>query len=158
MAELNEHGQPIDSALSAARRILRGASELLGLARGMLADGVINEQEAHFFARYLADHPEIEDDPVVRRLAQRVRHIYADGRIDDSERLELQGLLEDLVGGRASLTLGYDAATELPLDRPAPLLCYGADEVYVLPGALPTAHVVSASAKCSSVVAVSKTM
>ena len=130
----DEHGQPSNPVFHAARRTLRDASELLGIAKGVLADGDINDTEATFFAQYVAAHPEIDGDPVLRLLAQRVRHIFADGRIDEEERRELKGLLEDLVGGKASLTLGYDAATELPLDKPAPLMCYGRDEVYVFTG------------------------
>lgn len=30
--------------------------------------------------------------------------------------------------------LGYEGATELPLDTPAPLMCYGPDEVDVFTG------------------------
>ena len=132
--EYGEHGQPQNPAYHAARRTLRDASELLGLAKGVLADGVVNEKEAAFFAQYVLAHPEIEDDPVLRLLVRRVRQIFADGKVDAEEREELKSLMEDLVGGRASLTLGYDAATELPLDSPAPLMCYGRDEVYVFTG------------------------
>jgi len=130
----DEHGQPSNPVYHAARRTLRDASELLGIAKGMLADGIVNDEEASFVAQHVSAHPDIEDDPVLRLLAQRVRQIFADGRIDEEEREELKGLLEDLVGGRASLTLGYDASTELPLDKPAPLMCYGRDEVYVFTG------------------------
>ena len=134
MADYDEHGQPSNPVYHAARRTLRDASELLGIAKGVLADGSVNDNEAKFFAQYVASHPEIDGDPVLRLLATRVRHIFADGRVDEEERHELNTLLEDLVGGRASLTLGYDAATELPLDKPAPLMCYGRDEVYVFTG------------------------
>lgn len=134
MSNHDEHGQQSNPVFHAARRTLRDASELLGLAKGVLADGVVNETEAAFFANYVLAHPEIEGDPVLRLLAQRVRHIFVDGIVDAEEREELRVLMQDLVGGRASLTLGYNAATELPLDKPAPLMCYGRDEVYVFTG------------------------
>ena len=59
---------------------------------------------------------------------------YRDERIDDAERLELQELLGALVGGTTSLLLGYEGPTTLPLDVPAPLICWGPDEVYVFTG------------------------
>lgn len=133
MSERDHHGQPA-SVLNAARRTLRDAAELLGIAKGVIADGIVNEQEAALVQSWLTSHPDIESDPVLRLLAARVRNIFSDGRVDDDERQELQGLLADLIGGRASLTLGYDASTALPLDNPPPLMCYGPDEVYVFTG------------------------
>ena len=133
MNERDHHGQPA-SVLNAARRTLRDAAELLGIAKGVIADGIVNEHEAVLVQSWLTSHPDVENDPVLRLLAARVRHIFSDGRVDDDERLELQELLADLIGGRASLTLGYDAATALPLDNPPPLMCYGPDDVYVFTG------------------------
>jgi len=134
MAQLDEDGQPDLPVLNAARRTLRDASELLGIAKGVLADGVLHEVEAELVNGWIRSHPDAADDPVLRLLVRRVQHIFSDGHLDDDERLELKGLLEDLVGGRAPLTLGYDASTVLPLDKPAPLMCYGRDEVYVFTG------------------------
>jgi NAD-dependent DNA ligase len=42
-------------------------------------------------------------------------------------------LLSALVGGTASLLLGYEAATTLPLDDPTPAICWD-DAVYVFTG------------------------
>jgi len=38
------------------------------------------------------------------------------------------------MGGTASLVLGYEGASTLPLDTPPPLICWGPDEVYVFTG------------------------
>lgn len=129
----DDHGQP-HPVLNAARRTVRDCAELLGIAKGVLVDGVVTPEEALLVNQWLVTHPDVENDPVLRLLSSRVRHIFSDGRVDDEEREELKGLLDDLVGGRAALTLGYDASTALPLDKPAPLMCYGPDEVYVFTG------------------------
>lgn len=129
----DDHGQPLP-VLNAARRTVRDCAELLGIAKGVLCDGIVTSDEAQMVNRWLAAHPDVEDDPVLRLLAARVRHIFSDGHVDEEEQLELKQLLDDLVGGRAALTLGYDAATALPLDKPAPLIRYGPDEVYVFTG------------------------
>ena len=52
----------------------------------------------------------------------------------ETVRRELQGLLADLVGGTASLLLGYEGASTLPLDAPPPLISWASDEVYVFTG------------------------
>lgn len=129
----DDHGQP-HPVLNATRRTVRDAAELLGIAKGVLCDGVVTSDEAAMVNGWLTAHPDVNDDPVLRLLAARVRHIFSDGRVDEDERRELQELLEDLVGGKAALTLGYDAASALPLDKPAPLMCYGPDEVYLFTG------------------------
>ncbi len=68
------------------------------------------------------------------RLREELQQYFADGRIDDQERAELHDLLARLVGGTIAITLGYEAATTLPLDTPAPLICWGPDDVYVFTG------------------------
>lgn len=69
------------------------------------------------------------DQPDSDRLAQ----YFSDGRIDDDERAELKALLEALIGGTESVLVGSDAATQLPLDSPAPLISFER-ELYVFTG------------------------
>ena len=69
----------------------------------------------------------------VNRIADRLAQCFLDGVIDDAERTDLHELLSALVGGTASMTLGYEAATSLPLNDPVPLICWP-DQVYVFTG------------------------
>jgi hypothetical protein len=48
MTTLDPHGQPLSGDLNRARRTERDLSEMLGLAKGMLADGIVNDEEARF--------------------------------------------------------------------------------------------------------------
>ncbi len=45
-SSLNPHGQTVTRRLVPARNADRDASELIGLARGVMADGAINQSEA----------------------------------------------------------------------------------------------------------------
>ena len=76
----------------------RGISELIGIARGLVADGVVNELEADFLIRWLKENEHLTCWPF-DVLNKRVRAMLADGEIDAEERLELLELQRDLIGG-----------------------------------------------------------
>lgn len=131
---LDPHGQPYNVFFNQARRTERDLSEMLGLAKGMLADGIVNQDEASYLHDWGARHPEALGQWPLNLIFSRLKQHFADGRIDDDERQELKELLAHLIGGTASILLGFDAATTLPLDAPPPLICWGPDEVYVFTG------------------------
>lgn len=131
---LDAHGQPLNMRLNHKRRVDRDLSELLGIAKGMLSDGVITDTEAEFLRSWGANHVEAVGQWPTSIIFSRLNQFFADGRIDDTERIQLRGLLADLVGGTASILLGYEGATTLPLDMPPPLICWGPDEVFVFTG------------------------
>jgi hypothetical protein len=132
--DLDPHGQPYNVLSNRAPRTERDLSEVLGLAKGMLADGVINDEEADLLRKWGANHPDALCIWPTNLILGRLQHYFADGRIDEAERTELQDLLAALVGGTASLLLGYEGATALPLDNPAPLIGWDPDEIYVFTG------------------------
>ena len=118
--ESDRHGQPFSSRFNRARRAERDLSEFLGLAKGLLADGVITVEEAHLVAQWIALHPDATEQWPLNILEQRLTRIYAVGRVDDGERAELAEILSSVVGGTAGIILGEDAATDLPIDTPPP--------------------------------------
>ena len=129
---LDPHGQP-SPYFNWQLRTERDISELLGLAKGMLADGSVNEQEARSLHAWASNHPENLSKWPLSLIFSRLQQIFADGKVDADEREELKDLLSSLVGGTESIILGYEAATTLPLDNPAPLICWH-EEVYVFTG------------------------
>ncbi|OFW05684.1 MAG: hypothetical protein A3H96_11530 [Acidobacteria bacterium RIFCSPLOWO2_02_FULL_67_36] len=131
---LDPHGQPYNVLFNRARRTERDLSEMLGLAKGMLADGIIDEDEANYLHAWAANHPDALVAWPLRVIFARLQQYFTDGHIDEDERADLKTLLAALVGGTASLLLGYEGASTLPLDEPAPLICWGPDEVYVFTG------------------------
>ena len=97
----------------------RGISELIGIARGLVADGVVNELEADFLIRWLKENEHITCWPF-DVLNKRVRVMLADGMIDAEERQELLELLRDLIGGEPAAGKTINFASALPLTQPAP--------------------------------------
>ena len=108
-------------------------SEMLGIAKGLIADGVINEAEARYLRDWGRNHPEAVELFPASLIFTRLTQFYADGRIDDDEREELKGILAALVGGDITINLGMDGAAALPLDHPPPLICWH-EETYVFTG------------------------
>jgi NAD-dependent DNA ligase len=121
---LDPHGQPYGVQFNAARRAERDLSELLGLAKGLLADGQLSQPEATLVHNWVATHPDAAAHWPVSKLAERLERAFADGRVSDEERNDLAELLTALVGGMAGVIVGADASTELPLDNPCPELAW----------------------------------
>jgi hypothetical protein len=124
MTLLDPHGQPVNVRFNRARRAERDLSELLGLAKGLLADGVITSDEAAAVLHWVLNHPDSVEQWPVNILAQRLQRLFADNCNDEEERLELADLLTALVGGNAGAVFGQDAATELPVDDPPPIFAW----------------------------------
>lgn len=57
----------------------RQIDELIGLARGLVADGRINQAEVEFLRKWLVANAAISDQPLIRTLYRRVNEILADG-------------------------------------------------------------------------------
>jgi NAD-dependent DNA ligase len=131
--QLDEHGQPANLGFNAHRRLERDISELLGLAKGILADGQVSEAETVLLNEWMKARPERVACWPCDQIAARVRAALADGIIEEEERRDLSELLTQLVGGDAGIIDEENAATALPLDRPPPLLAYPG-RVFVLTG------------------------
>lgn len=110
----------------------RGISELIGIARGLVADGVVNELEADFLIRWLKENEHLTCWPF-DVLNKRVRAMLADGVIDAEERQELLELLRDLIGGKPAAGKAVNFASALPLTQPAPDIVF-ADKTFCFTG------------------------
>lgn len=133
MTELDPHGQPLNIRFNRARRAERDLCELLGLARGLLADGVVTPGEATLLHDWVARHGDALDHWAVRTVHHRLGTHFEDGVIDDEERADLKVLLDSLVGGKLSAVCDSDAATTLPIDQPPPTIEWRG-QIYVFTG------------------------
>jgi NAD-dependent DNA ligase len=109
--------------LSGPRIQSRQIDELIGLARGVAADGKLNLAEAEFLQKWLAANADISDQPVVRVLYKRINEVLADGHLDDAEARDLLSTLNEF--SNRDFELGEVLkATTLPLCDPAPDLTF----------------------------------
>lgn len=101
----------------------RQIDELIGLARGLSADGVINPSEVEFLQKWLAANVEISSQPLVRRLYDRVNAILLDGVADADECKDLLDTLSAF--SNRDFELGeVMKSSALPLCDPAPTLLF----------------------------------
>ncbi|MEQ5803304.1 BRCT domain-containing protein [Halomonas sp. H10-9-1] len=136
-ASLNPHGQPVARRLALARNADRDANELIGLTRGVLADGSLNQSEAEYILRWLEERPESLHVWPFNVLFVRLRDALEDGHLDAQEEADLIALLLDHTGGGSLADSENTSASRqpstLPLCNPAPVVEFG-DCHFVLTG------------------------
>jgi len=99
-------------------RIERALAEMVGVVRGIIADGVVSSDEATRLARWTRENPAIAARWPANMLAQRLESIVRDGRVDARERAQLEAVLGQLA--RNPAWMAFSLATDLPVDRPEP--------------------------------------
>lgn len=97
----------------------RQMDELIGIARGIAADGLLNQPEVEFLQKWLAANLDISDQPVIRTLYERVNAVLSGGVADDDECAELLDTLNRFSSGDFELGEVLKA-TSLPLCDPEP--------------------------------------
>lgn len=71
--------------LNADRLQSRQVDELIGLARGLIAGGSINQAEVEFLEKWLVANLSVSQQPLISTLYDRVGTILADGVADPEE-------------------------------------------------------------------------
>ena len=122
MSDNAPSSRPIYSPIEYYGRRLDGklANELLGIARALIFDGIVSEDESRLLREWLHAHPAAVASFPGRELAQRLHLMYRDGVADEEERAELKLYLESLVGVPRGESPAQDWTTQSPFDDPAP--------------------------------------
>ncbi len=76
----------------------RALTELLQLARRVIADGVVTDHEATAFKYWLETNPDMAGVWPVDTLTESLRRIFGSGKLSADDRTELLKLLEDVTG------------------------------------------------------------
>ena len=111
------------NAFGAQRINARQMDELIGLARGLSADGVINQAEAEFLQSWLSANLLVSHQPLFSTLYQRIRDVLSDGILDEDEAKELLETLHGVTGEKIELGEMLKSST-LPLCDPAPPITF----------------------------------
>ena len=120
--QLDAHGQPIIRAYNCKQRRDRTLDELLGLTKGMAADGVINQLEAEFLQKWLIKNNDLNATWPVNVINNRVNEMLCDGVLDGDEQKELLELICSFTSQIPVERELENMSCTLPLDSPPPTL------------------------------------
>lgn len=99
----------------------RMINELIGLCRGVTADGKVNQDEAQYLESWIVANRAALENPLTERLFLRIRDMLADDVLDPEEAAELFDTLVSFTGEKVE-TGEMLKSTSLPLDSPAPTI------------------------------------
>jgi NAD-dependent DNA ligase len=99
-----------------ARNQQKSIDELIGLAKGLLADNFLHPAEVDFLVTWLKANEHISNTWPANVLFERIARAIEDGIIDEEERKEIFDILQQLSGDQLEET----CSTPLPLDSPQP--------------------------------------
>lgn len=108
---------------------------MVGLVRGVIADGRVSTDEAHRLSEWAKEHPEVATRYPANLLSRRLERIFMDGRVDGKERKRLGAMLSQLAENPTGFGGGNPLATDLPLTTPAPDVVFEG-QTFVFGGAL----------------------
>lgn len=108
------------SGVNARLRSDRATDELIGLARGLMADDVLTEPEIILLVEWINANPDACSRFPGTVLIRRLERILEDGVIDEEEVAELEETLRELLGETVGRVDGASMASTLPLDAPPP--------------------------------------
>ena len=100
------------------RVVDRNIDELIGLARGILADGKVDQAEAETLQKWLIAVSGTEH-PMLQNLLVKVNEMLEDNVLDDEESAELFETLNEFIGGNFEKG-EILKSTSLPLENPEP--------------------------------------
>jgi hypothetical protein len=98
MTSADQNGRTTTERLSKARLASRDISELIGLCKGVLADGTVNIMEAEFLIHWLESHRIVVDHWPADILYRTLGNALEDGVLSNEEEGELVGLLAEITG------------------------------------------------------------
>lgn len=95
--------------------------ELIGVCRGVIADGIIDESEAIFLGQWIEKNRQVADRWPANIVYARVTEMLRDGILSANEKAELLTTLRDLTGESSPLQ-EPNHSTLLPLTKPEPII------------------------------------
>lgn len=103
MSVVDLHGKKVTQRLSEARFNSIDIPELIGLCKGVLADGTINLAEAEFIQAWLNDRSDVLKTWPADELHALLAVVLEDSQLTAAEEGQLLELLEEITGEPVSI-------------------------------------------------------
>lgn len=119
------HGQPLLKAFRSEAIVDRQIDELIGLIKGIMADGMVHQGEVEFLLAWMETNKATLDKWPAKAIYPRLVAALRDSRMDLEEEREIMDLLMGTVGGNTALLIGeVSNSTSLPYTKPAPVITF----------------------------------
>ena len=120
----DENGQPLNLRLQEKAVREREMNELIGLLKGILSDKSLVDSEVRFLSEWLGSNTFASSSWPGSALNERIQRALTDNIIDNQELSEIRDIISSIIGGEQT-SLGISAkTTDLPIDRPAPVITF----------------------------------
>jgi NAD-dependent DNA ligase len=130
---VDENNQPLNRLYNCKRLNDRTIDELIGLAKGITADGNVNQAEAEFNLHWMTKNTAYCQDKIVNMLYARIRDMLSDKYLDRDEQQELLLLLKSISGDQCPAEFVEATTACFPLTKPAPSINFNG-ETFCLTG------------------------
>jgi NAD-dependent DNA ligase len=97
----------------------RQIDTLIGISKGIVADGKIDQSEAEFVMSWLVQSRQASDNPIICNLLDKVGAMLQDSTLDAEESAELLGILRGIAGDPSEIG-ELAKPSSLPINNPAP--------------------------------------
>ncbi len=97
----------------------RQIDTLIGLSKGLTADGKVDQAEAEFLMSWLVQSRQASESPIIANLLQKVASMLEDDVLDEEESTELLRILRQITG-EPTETGELAKTSSLPLNDPLP--------------------------------------
>ncbi|HLC15318.1 MAG TPA: hypothetical protein VJL89_03725 [Thermodesulfovibrionia bacterium] len=122
----DEDGQPLNKWFYCRRVGERKVDELMGLCKGIISDGIVNQREVEFIKNWLYNNQDVSDKWPANVLYKRIEKMLKDRFLDDEEAKELLDFMIQMTGVINSEEKISDAilSTSLLLTKPVPKIIF----------------------------------
>ena len=119
--KLDQDGQPLVKAFRSNAVIDRQIDELIGLIKGVMADGMVHQGEVEFLMRWIEVNRDVKDKWPAKAIYPRLMAALEDGNLTLEEEGEIMDILMAAVGGNTAPLIGESSnSTSLPYTAPVP--------------------------------------
>lgn len=113
------NAQPLIQAFRSEAIVDRQIDELIGIVKGVMADGMVHQGEIEFLLAWLEANRGALDKWPAKAIYPRLKAALEDGNMDQDEERDILDLLLSTVGGNSAPMLGHSSnSSSLPYTQP----------------------------------------
>ena len=122
--DLDKDNQPNETAYNWNRLKDSRMDELIGICRGILADGAVVIEEARFLLDWLSRNKPVRHSLAGKMLHKLLTQVLADDKLTADEESLVVEMLVKIIGGTPLDSEDSSYSATLPLDEPKPSIVY----------------------------------